>query len=195
MILGMSRCLKWVLLFLLMMLVLVGVGLIGMSLWWRRQSALAAPGATLIVAGIAGIVSTSAVATWGEKRLQDLEQRNRERREDVYSTLAEMTMRRYVGGVSLTDLAAIRARVAVWAGVGVVQAQAEWNKAFSRVPTPQTDNRVSLTVDDQQMMTTKTAALVAAMRNELDPTAKKASEKDLTDALFDPTEIMKGHGK
>lgn len=160
---------------------------LGLIMTWSTGwgVALVAPGATLLVAGIAGMVTTKSVVTWSEQRERDAAAGEYRHREEVYGKILENIMHSFLGqgGPELKEEALNRVLATLWAAPETVEALARWREDIH--PTILRGGQVG---EDQDKVMARFAALVCAMRGDLsgDPKSAKHPEPDfILRALFD----------
>ncbi|WP_144009712.1 hypothetical protein [Enemella evansiae] len=175
----MSNRFRWAILAALIVICLCGLGTVGWAIV-RQRGDLAAPGAAMVAAAVAGSVTITATSTWREQRAEALAMSVQTERQSVYASLAAHLMQRFGGSGNVTALGEIRAKVATWAAPEVLRALGEWNEAYDQVTrdlSPNEAGMLTLDPDHGALLRHRTSDLVAAMRNELHPKSPTSSEQ------------------
>lgn len=160
---------------------------LGLIMTWTTGwgAALVAPGATLVIAGIAGMVTTKSVVTWSEQRERDAAAGQYRHREEVYGKILENMVKAFVpgGNPDIHADAALRALASLWAGPETVEALARWREEIRPAV-----KRGGVIGDDREKIMARYAAVVVAMRADLsgDPNNERHPEpRYILGSIFD----------
>lgn len=146
---------------------------------------LVAPGAAVLAAGIAGMVTAKSVVTWSEQRERDAVAGQYRHREEVYGKIIENMVKSFIPGEvpEMREEANLRALASLWAAPETVEALARWREEIH--PTIQ---RGGILGDDKEKVMSRFADLVRAMRDDLsgDPqSARHPAPEFILRSLFD----------
>ncbi|MDD1477073.1 hypothetical protein [Arthrobacter sp. H16F315] len=160
---------------------------LGLIMTWTTGwgAALVAPGAAVLVAGIAGMVTAKSVVTWSEQRERDAVAGQYRHREEVYGTILENIVKSFLPGEEpdMKEEAKQRALVALWAAPETVEAMARWREEIQP-----TIRRGGVLGEDKEKVMARFAELVRAMRGDLsgDPQSARHPEPEfILRSLFD----------
>jgi hypothetical protein len=163
-----------------------GVLILGLIMTWTTGwgAALVAPGAALLVAGIAGMVTTKSVITWTEQRERDAAAGQYRHREEVYGQILEHMVTSFAGGdPDMNREANLRALAALWGAPETVEALARWREEIRPIRA-----RGGVVGNDREKIMARLNSVVIAMRADLsgDPTtAKHPAAEYILGSLFD----------
>ena len=149
-----------------------------------RGIGLVAPGATLIVSGLAGLIAQLGITTWQEQRQADKAQSQYEQRQNIYARASQLLIRSFAGGIGLVEEAELRGLMALWGSREVLASYAEWHKFISTLSNGPTIN-VALTAEQSKQAKSILSNLLITMRADLlDNKTDDILNEDLSDSIF-----------
>lgn len=148
--------------------------------WNTGNAVLLQTSGTVGVASLALFGAAAGLSTWRDERHKAREVQQRE----SYARLIEQTFSRFVGQqFDPEGEAKLRAEVVTWGDPRVVKALVGWNEAFDSAVPPNTSGVVELSPEQQRTMREAMAAMVFAVRQELQ-VESGATTRDIEKALF-----------
>jgi len=149
-----------------------------------RGIGLIAPGATLIVSGLAGLLAQLGITTWQEQRQADKAQSKYEQRVNIYARASQLLIRSFAGGIGLVEEAELRGLMALWGSREVLASYASWHKFISALSDGPTIN-VTLTAEQSKQAKSILSNLLITMRADLlDARTDDIHNEELSDSLF-----------
>lgn len=133
---------------------------------------LFAPGAALLAAALAGLVTTKGIVTWDEQRFRERERSGYSHREKEYEQIVSIMIARFLSGkYDMARDSELRARAAVWAGPEVIRELGSWQHEIGRIISAGTtdgNGQVLLTAGQGARLKQIVASVVIAMRQDLE---------------------------
>lgn len=143
----------------------------GVCLTWDGESSdLLGPGATVVAAATAGVISAQSIKTWKQQRQLDRDKANFQMKQQVYGAIAQDLVNTFPSGSASGELRRIRANAAVWASTETIQELSQWQAAKQRAIAGGrrlNGNTYELSSTSQDEMKTHLGRVIIAMRSDL----------------------------
>lgn len=166
--------------------------------WFQRGIGLVVPGASLIVAGVAGLVALSGVLTWKEQRRAEEVSAARNQKEAQYLNLSALMMGQLTGSYNIVAEGQVRAGLSVWGSKAVlgafVRRRQVVEKILARGGPVDASGTTNVPEDLKAELRETTAEVVGLMRQELAGDVREDLEPELKAQILDALFDSDGHG-